>query len=94
MIIKCICGFACERKGDLIYHIDTDLKHRDQTGSQLYELILNINEARENLIKNNPKIQDETVTMNLHELVDSARLRELESLLDSSSITEKQAKQS
>jgi len=67
MIIKCICGFACERKGDLIYHIDTDLKHREQTGSQLYELILKTNKLiqefqedhdQEGLIYTEKKLED------------------------------------
>jgi len=81
MIIKCICGFACERKGDLIYHIDTDLKHREQTGSQLYELILKINDAR-------------NVMNDENSVVETSIRNEMNHLLNGSSITEKQAKES
>jgi len=73
MKIKCP---VCNEKD--FYNLGNDDRHK----IRYHELLFKVHERIESLLKNNPKIQDETVTMNLHEIVDFSVLQELKSLLE------------
>lgn len=76
ILLKIKCPVCDEHKSTNAYYRMTIHENK------YHELREKIHEKIEYLLKNNPKIQDETVTMNLHEIVDFSVLQELKSLLD------------